>query len=650
MFRIRTVCKLLGFCSMLGGGASFSLAQGVDRVASEDDYFANVPVVLTASRLEQPLNEAPGAMTVIDRKTIKLSGARNVVEVLRLVPGYLVGGWNGANPVASYHVPLDDYGTRNLVLIDGRSVYSSTYRGDTHRGLMDVMLEDIERIEILRGANSAAYGANAMFGVINIITRHSADTIGGEVLLTSGNDGILGQRARIGVGDETASFRLSVGEQRDSGYLHAYDDARLRQVHGRADWKPSLRDDVMVSIGVTSHDAGEGSAPDDVGNPFHTITTQDSYFQAAWHHQVREGGEIRLSMSYMEDTRKDLGISPNDEPDVPGTAVYWDYSGKGRRTNWELEYISVWRPDLRTLVGVGYKSEATQSMALYASPNWVGYDETRVFGTVEWRIAPQWLLNGGLFVGHHSEVGNHSSPRMMVNWLASDNHTFRAGVTESTRTPSLYELRGNTRIYTNVGALYDQEVLASGQVKPETLQSREIGYLGRFPSANMTLDVRLYEEAMRGVIRSSGVDFKNRTDLSITGSEFQLKWHPVEGSEIWVNQSFTNVNWQVDKFERSKDRFPPRYATTIAWFQKLPSQLQLSVLYQYSGAWTWRDFKDWQPAGHRTDIRLAYPFRVGPHKAEAAVTVQSLEGAKLVLPREGFEQGRRTFMNISMEY
>ncbi|MDE2595006.1 MAG: Plug domain-containing protein, partial [Burkholderiales bacterium] len=154
-------CNLLGGCVALAC-AALAQAKESDRIATEEDYFANVPVVLTASRLDQPLNEAPGSITVIDRNTIRLSGARTVAEVLRLVPGYLSGGWNGANPNASYHIPLDDYGTRNLVLIDGRSVYSSSYKGDTHRGMLDVMLEDIERIEVLRGANSAAYGANAM--------------------------------------------------------------------------------------------------------------------------------------------------------------------------------------------------------------------------------------------------------------------------------------------------------------------------------------------------------------------------------------------------------------------------------------------------------------------------------------------------------
>lgn len=96
--------------------------------------------------------------------------------------------------------------------------------GDTHRGILGVMLEDIERIEVLRGSNSAAYGANAMFGVINIITRHGQDTRGGEVSITGGDVGINDNRARFGWGDDKASFRLSVGKRQDNGFRNVNDD------------------------------------------------------------------------------------------------------------------------------------------------------------------------------------------------------------------------------------------------------------------------------------------------------------------------------------------------------------------------------------------------------------------------------------------
>lgn len=650
-FRVRVVCRLLGGFMALGA-AAFAQAQGAGRVATEEDYFANVPVVLTASRLDQPLNEAPGALTVIDRNTIRLSGARTVVEVLRLVPGYLSGGWNGANPVAAYHIPVDDFGTRNLVLIDGRSAYSAAYLGDTHRGMMDVMLEDIERIEVLRGANSAAYGANAMFGVINIITRHSADTIGGEVSITSGNNGIQDRRARIGAGDETASFRLSVGEQRDSGYLNAYDDKRLSQLHGRIDFKPSVMDDVMASAGVSYLSAGEGF-PNEDGNPLHTVYSRDSYFNAQWRRQLSDADEVMFSANYMEDRLQDVAPYP------PVPAVLLDYSALGRRTNLEAQRKMTLSPEVRTVVGVGYKSERVQSNPLYATDDWLAFHESRMFGTVEWRVTPKWLVNAGLFVGQHSLAGTYTAPRLMVNWLLSPEHTLRMGVTDSVRTPSLSEYKADVRYYLG-SMLVAQDFAARGNVNPEKLRSHEIGYMGRFPRASLTLDVRAYHERMDGFIgvdkyvnASTGFevkDYVNKPGFDITGLEYQLRWKPLESSEIWLNQSFTNLQWDDPVLNARDERRPPESATTIAWFQRLPAQFQLTVIYQQMGSMTWRDKRDWLSATHRTDVRLAYPFRMGRTKAEASFTVQSAEGDRpFFLTRKNFELGRRCFVNLRLE-
>ena len=655
---VRKACHRLVLGLVWAGVAGVS-ARAAERAPTEEDYFAQVPVVLTASRLDQPLNEAPGAITVIDRQTIRLSGARTLVEVMRLVPGYLAGGWNGANPLASYHIPIDDYGTRNLVLIDGRSVYSTTYLGDTHRGMMDVMLEDIERIEVLRGANSAAYGANAMFGVINIITRHSADTVGGELLVSSGDNGIQDRRARIGVGDETASFRLSIGEQRDTGYINAFDDRRLGQANLRADFKPSLADDVMVGLGVSYLDGGEGYAIDHPGNPFHTVHTRNTHWQAEWRHQVSERDELKVSVNYMEDRLIDVA----EVPGQPG--VIMDYSGQGRRINAEMQYKVTWSDHLRAVMGAGHKAEKAQSFPLYSTDGWQSFEESRVFGTVEWRVTPHWLINTGLFVGDHSRVGTYTAPRFMVNWLPTPEHTFRIGVTDSIRAPNLSELDADVRIYDAQGVLVSHEYGATGRVKPEELRSTEIGYVGRFPSQSLTVDARLYHERMDGIIKVSTYpsplmpigsakpntrDYVNLTGLTMVGLEYQVRWKPFSKTELWLNQSVSDLTWDDARLDSRDERQPPRHATLLALFQRLPGDLQLSVIHERLGSMTFRDYRDWMPFARRTDVRLAYPFRIGPSKAELAFTVQSAEGDRpFFLIRRNFELARKSFLTLRME-
>jgi len=600
---------------------------------TEHDYFEQLPVVLTVNRLEQALNDAPGAVTVIDRETIRRSGARDVTDLLRLVPGYLVSGWNGAQPTAAYHAPLDDFGTRNLVMIDGRSVYSALYLGDTHRGMMGVMLEDIERIEVLRGSNSAAYGANAMYGVINIITRHTADTLGGELSASAGGADIQDRRARLGWGDERAAFRLSAGQRADSGYRNAYD--------------------VLLQAGTSDLDAGEGF-PGNVDNPIRTMSWRDYYLLGQWRHQLSDSEEIKLSANYTEEYIRDVA------PYLPVPGLVLDFSGKGRRLNLEFQNQRKLAEGLRAVWGLGAKQEDALSRPLYNRDR-VSTREERVFGHLEWHARPRWLFNAGLFVGHHSWTGTYAAPRLMANYLVTRDHTVRFGATRSVRAPSQFELAGDVRYVLN-DVLLGRTAAATGQVRPERLSSREVSYLGQFRDLRLTLDVRLYQEELKGLIGTAPyrlpvslpgtgnlvTDYVNQPGLRTTGIEYQLRWSPREGTVLWFNQNLLNFKREnTALFEHE----PPRHASTLALFQKLPASMNLTVMYHALGRMTWRAGKDQLPPTQRLDLRLDYPFRVGSTRAEAALTVQALNGDQPeFLPSSNFRFQRRAFGTLRLEF
>lgn len=628
-------------------------AQGADDPAGED-YFDQLPVVLTVSRLAQPISDTPGAVTIIDRDKIRRSGARTVADVLRLVPGYMVAGWNGANPNAAYHVPLDEYGVRNLVLVDGRSVYSSFYLGDTHRGMMGIMLEDIERIEVLRGSNSAAYGANAMFGVINIVTRHTEDSKGGEIVLTGGDNGIEDYRARIGWGDATASFRISAGQQKDNGYKNVHDDKSLGQFHFRSDLRPTLNDDVLLEIGSVEANTGEGFRNQN-GNPLRTITWQDTYLRGQWSHQVSASEAIKFSADYDEERTRDAAPFP------PLPAVLLDFSGTGRRLNLEFQHQRNLAETVRAVWGAGYKYEDARSKPIYFRNDAISAHESRLFGNLEWRITSQWLVNAGLFVGNHSWTGTYTTPRLMLNYHLTPDHTLRAGVTKSERTPSLFELAGDIRYFLN-GTLIGRTVAARGNAQPESLRSQEIGYFGNFRDWNLTLDVRGYHERMQELLDVSSYtlatplpatgrsvkDYVNYPGLTAKGVEYQLRWSPVEKTEVWLNQNFEHHEWD----DRSKqDRLPPSYATTLALFQKLPADLDLTVLFHTNGKLAWRGSNNETLHTRRVDVRLAYPFRLGTTKAEAAVVAQAANGDQpIFLPKDGYIFERSLFGTLRLEF
>lgn len=664
----------------------FGSGSGVAAEISEKDYFTELPEVLTVTRLAQPLSETPGAVTIIDRETIRRSGARELVDVLRLVPGYLVGGYNGANPTAAYHAPLDDYGARNLVMIDGRSVYSAYQFGDTHRGMMGVMLEDIERIEVLRGSNSAAYGANALFGVINIVTRHTADTLGAEVSVTGGQGGIEDNRMRIGWGNEQASFRLAAGRRSDSGYGNVYDDKIVSQIHVRGDLRPAADQDLMFSAGVAQLAAGEGF-PSQAGNPLRTMRWRNSYAQGVWTKALPDAGELKLMASF------DAEVFRDAFPYAVDPSVVISINGEAHRLNLELQHKLVLSPSMRVVLGGGYKSDSAHSKALYGRDDPVSVHEERVFGNLEWRPHPQWVINAGGFAGYHSEKGDYFSPRLMANFHVTPDHTLRAGLTESSRMPTLFELASDVRVYPKdwaalaaTGEVNDRIAAAmafsnlpfrlshsDGSVAKEQMDSLEMGYLGNFRRFNLTLDVRAYIEKMRDLISvqlgtAPGYVFPNNvlvplalagTDVPVQtfgnsqqgfktrGLEYQLRWKPLQGTEFRVNQAFERTFWD-NSFDGA---MPPTHATTIAWFQKLFHDLDLSVVHHSTGALTWNSKDDMLPGRRRVDVRLAAPFRVGSTRAEAALVVQAANssypeyqsGARFTFERRAFGTLRLEF-------
>ncbi|HEX5278236.1 MAG TPA: TonB-dependent receptor [Fluviicoccus sp.] len=186
------------------------------------DTDTDIPTVFSATRLRQSIADAPASITVIDRQMIGQSGARELPELLRLVPGMVVGYDTGWNAFVSYHGTSADMARRMQVLVDGRSVYQPSLAYVDWIGF-PVELEDIDRIEVIRGPNAAAYGANSFLGVVNIVTRHPADLARVRAYARTGGDGIRDSFAGVAGSAGQVSGQLSVSQRNDHGYSHLLD-------------------------------------------------------------------------------------------------------------------------------------------------------------------------------------------------------------------------------------------------------------------------------------------------------------------------------------------------------------------------------------------------------------------------------------------
>ena len=224
---------------------------------SEQAYLQTPPVVISATQLVQPVSEAPASVTVIDRSAIAAMGARNIPELMRRVVGVTVAYENGSNPVVSYQGLNSGLSKRMQVLVDGRSVYNPFFGGVLWESL-PLELEDIERIEFVRGPNAAIDGANAFLATINIKTRHSSEDQGLHAKTRIGNNGMGEGYLRYGGVHDTLSYRFSGAYNQDYGLDTRNDNVRGRYLSGRVDWNITPTHSITALAGYKASDLGQG--------------------------------------------------------------------------------------------------------------------------------------------------------------------------------------------------------------------------------------------------------------------------------------------------------------------------------------------------------------------------------------------------------
>ena len=214
--------------------------------------------ITTVSRKKERANDVAAAIYVITRRDIRRSGMTSVPELFRLVPGMTVSQINSNNWAISVRGFGSLFTNKLLVLVDGRSIYNRAFSGEFWNSL-DLPLDDIDRIEVIRGPGGSVWGANAMNGVINIITRSAADTQGGYVQVAAGTYDAGQGAVRYGGTIGGVSYRVySQFSNRDTSFLDRHTaaaDGWNSLTNGfRMDWTKGA-DSVLVEGGLVTGEA-----------------------------------------------------------------------------------------------------------------------------------------------------------------------------------------------------------------------------------------------------------------------------------------------------------------------------------------------------------------------------------------------------------
>ncbi len=556
------------------------------------------PVVESASRRAESLDDAPVSVSLITAEDIQASGAQNLAELLRLVPGVYVRQ-NQAN-----HFELGIRGisslqnNRVLVLIDGRQV-TERLSGSHIWGGLSVDPGDIERIEVIRGPGSTFYGANAMSGVVNIITKRpidhpgvDADAWGSMGVLTGRNNGQKdwlqnggGARAAINWANEAGTFgmRLSGSLTRQPEWPHDMSHvfqngpfhyaARLV-----ADWRPDPDMNLFASV---SHSQSE------------FMNTLDPGTSSFWNALDQQAFTLRFE-------KRNLGINNLTlKAELDSRRMVEDYDAELGDTS-NITRGTYASKEIHALVQLDWSAfDDRNVLSLGGEFTWFGVDE---FFTKPWFVFGALLLNnelrllkdhslvlhlGGRFEQVTAEedsnfgkvVYRHFSPRAAVVYKPAKEQALRLSLSSAFRTPTPYELFVSIDKQFNEPPLPTHHlVIGNPLLRPEEVWALELGYRARLFD-KLRLDAVVFGQQVRNLIGPPRntvmpLSLDNINDMDQLGLELGISWAPL--TRLRTNLNYTFVYSRMPD-SGEWDKTWPAHLWSLGAEWRLPKRCRLNL-------------------------------------------------------------------------
>ncbi|MCW9059490.1 MAG: TonB-dependent receptor [Gammaproteobacteria bacterium] len=669
------------------------LPPGLYAQQDEAAFLSELPVVLSATRLKQSRHDTPAAVTVIDRHMIQASGARTLVDVLRLVPGMVTGYATGSQQVASYHGMADEFSRRMQVLVDGRSVYQPDFGGVSWSSL-PLALEDIDRIEVIRGPNSVAYGTNSFLGVISIITRHAAEEQGTYTKLTRGSDDIGDALLRHGGRQGALDYRLSLQYQQDGGFdgitryknriWDNHDWSRARRLTGRADYQANATDRWEFQAGIAESPQGKGALFSDPSDPPHTQQKENNFVQLRWERSNPAGHEFHVQFHRDEHVTRDLLLVGPVTTDldaatvnqltgflVPGTLTASALlDGYLRTQRHDLEFQHRYSPaaGTRFVWGGSLRMDRVRSEGWFGRDDWLYHHLYRVFGNAEIPVTQDLKLNLGAMLEHNDIIGHDLSPRLALNYRLAEQHSVRTAWSLASRTPAMIEEIGNLvgvidaeLTIPGLGSqdftVAEQLILSSGGLPRERIESVEIGYFGEFFERRLQLDVKVFYDEVDELITltttqnkpiallsNNLIDFEPTDRARLQGIETQLDWRPSTHTMVRFGHAYIDID--SDDLQEEYSRSAPRNSYLLFASHRFPRQLDASLAWHYTERMQWLEWESIN-AISRLDLRFAKSFRLGRQRAQLALVGQNILGDHVEF-RRGNRFDPRAFIQLSL--
>ncbi len=529
----RTACLASALAALLSlpAAAQETLVAHADSLADLSIEELVTIQVTSVSKKPERLLDAPASVFVITADDIRRAGARSLPDALRLAPnlhvaqrssyGYAISarGLNGSNNSAP---------NKLLVMIDGRSVYAPLFSG-VFWDMQDVLLEDVERIEVISGPGGTMWGVNAVNGVISISTRSAHATQGSLAVLRAGSDGgdvAFRQGGKLRGQDGDASWRVygKVLQRSHSGTEAGVrvDDAwRQAQLGMRADWErgadsfsvngtlfrgePEQPEPGEISVTGTSLRLGE-------------LDTEGASFTARWDRALDDGGRLSVQ-AYLDHTRREVPPTFTESLQIADLQVEHTLPAWGRHS-------LMWGANLRHSWDEVRNSEVIAFLPAREEQTWAS-----LHAQDEIALRPDLSLTLGARVERNDYTGTEFLPTARLAWRLAPRHSVWTALSRTVRAP--------TRLDVDAFIPGRPPYLLRGgpRVRSEVARVVELGYRGQ-PLAGLSYSATLFHNQYDH-LRTQEID-PTRTFLTF-GSLMQGR---ATGIEMWGSYQLTNA-WRM---------------------------------------------------------------------------------------------------------
>jgi iron complex outermembrane receptor protein len=624
----RGVRLLLTLLAVAHGTVQVALCQdsAPDLTSIGIEAVMNMEVTSVSKRPER-LMDASAAVQVITSDEIRRSGATTVPDLLRLVPGVQVARVNSNTWAVGVRGFTSTLSRSLLVLIDGRSVYSPLFAG-VYWDVQDTPLNDIDRIEVIRGPGATLWGANAVNGVINIITKSAGATQGGYASVRSGTEapvlatGRFGGKLSPGVTYRTyARFSDYDPAFHQSG--SDFDGWNLAHAGFRADADPAESDHITIEGDLYSGKVGQRTGISTYASPYFQVVDEDADLS---------GGNLLGEWRRLLDRNSDTTLQ-----------FYFDRTHRSQsnftedRNTLDLEFKHHLRSEHNDFLwGAGYRLTAgdTESVpTIEVLPEDRTDDVWSAFVQDEIRLVPsKWTLTLGSKFEHNDYSGFNVQPSVRVLFSPASRQVVWSAISRALRVPSRVESDLVLTAFLEPTTPTFIRLSGSKDFEPEELTAYELGYRVQ-ATERLFFDLALFHNDYDRLLSLEPgtrftetnpppthdvvpLAFENGMTANVNGGELACEWRPIASWRLNGSYSFLDMDLapspgSLDTTTKSStEGSSPRHMAWIRSSLDLPRNFLLDLTLRYAGALPSQGVDDYTEMDLVVGRRLSQGFEI----------------------------------------